>query len=182
VTDKLALWDEADGLASLLAALDEDVADDAEDARPGWTYPIPSEQRPRVLLLLTPQEEGSIYTHVVNGYYQPVLHTRARALLLPGTETAVAELRSYVDLHSTDGGYHPLTFEEACDIDAILARSSQTEGLCLDRAKPNIPMTGWIYVTCREAPPPGTRLADHGPCSAGGHWPAFFILAWEPRP
>ena len=181
MTDKLALWDEADGLASLLATLDEEVADDAEEARPGWTSPIPGEQRPRVLLLLTPEAAAPIYTHVVNGYYQPVLHTRARPRLLPGTETTVAELRSYVDLHSADGGYHALSFEEACDIDAILARCPLTEGLRLDRAKPNIPMAGWIYVTNQQTPP-GAWLADHGPRPADEDRPESFILAWEPRP
>ena len=182
MTDKLALWDDADSLASLLAALDESVDDDAEEDRPGWTSPIPSEQRPRVLLLLTPVASGATYTHVVNGYYQPVLHTRARPSFLPGSEPVVAELRAYVDFHSADGDYHPLTREEAYDIDAILSRCSLTEGLRLDRAKPNIPLAGWVYVTFSDVPRPGTWLADHGPRSDGGQWPEFYILAWEPRP
>ncbi|MFN8663133.1 MAG: hypothetical protein U0075_14695 [Thermomicrobiales bacterium] len=182
VTDKLALRDDADGLASLLATLDADDPGEAEIPRLGWTSPIPSEQRPRVLLLLTPEASGPIYTHVVNGYYQPVLHTRARPLPLPGSETAVAELRAYVDFHAADGDYRPLTIEEAYDIDAILARCPLTEGLCLDRAKPNIPLAGWMYVTCQEAPRPGTWLAAHGPYSGREDWPTSVILAWEPRP
>jgi hypothetical protein len=182
MSDKLALLDDADGLESLLAVLDEAVADDAEEDRPGWTCAISSEQRPRVLLLLTPAASGSRYTHVVNGYFQPVLHTRARPTFLTGTEPVVADLRSYVDDHHADREYRPLTHEEAYDIDVILSRCSFTEGLTLDRAKPNIPMAGWVYVTFREAPKPGTWLANKGPRSDGGQWPEFYILAWEPRP
>jgi hypothetical protein len=182
MTHELALRDDADSLESLLAVLDQDVDDDVEEDRPGWTTAIPSDQRPRLLLLLTPAASGAIYTHVVNGYFQPVLHTRARSAFLTGTEPVVAELRTYVDLHSADGDYHPLTFEEACDIDAILARCPLTEGLSLDRSKPNIPMAGWMYVTFRGTPRPGTWLAEKGPRSDGGQWPEFYILAWEPRP
>jgi hypothetical protein len=182
MTDKLALWDDSDSLESLLAVLEREGPDDEDDDPPGWSRPLPSDQRLQVLLLLTPAATGSSYTHVVNGYFQPVLHTRARSSFLTGTEPVVAELRTYVDLHSADGGYHPLTFEEACDIDAILARCSLTQGLTLDRTKPNIPLAGWVYVTFREDPQPGTWLAEKGPRADGGQWPEFYILAWEPRP
>jgi hypothetical protein len=181
MTDTLALWDDANSLESRLAALDAEV-EDAEIPRPGWTHPIPSEQRPRVLMLLTPGEGAPAYTHVVNGYYQPVLHTRARPALLPGSEAAVAELRAYVDIHNAGDDYRPLTIEEAYDLEAILARCPVTAGLCLDRTKPSIPMAGWMYVTVRDSPQPGTWLAKHGPYAPGRQWPEFFILAWEPRP
>lgn len=182
MSDKLALLDDADGLESLLAVLDADVADEEEEDRPGWTCAISSDQRARILLLLTPAASGSPYTHVVNGYFQPVLHTRARPTFLTGTEPVVADLRAYVDDHYADRDYRPLTHEEAYDIDVILSRCAFTAGLTLDRAKPNIPMAGWVYVTFREDPKPGTWLAEKGPRSDGGQWPEFYILAWEPRP
>lgn len=182
MSDKLALLDDADGLESLLAVLDEDVDDEEEEERPGWTCAISSDQRPRILLLLTPAASASPYTHVVNGYFQPVLHTRARPTFLTETESVVADLRSYVDDHYADREYRPLTHEEAYDIDVILSRCVFTAGLTLDRAKPNIPMAGWVYVTFRNDPQPGTWLADKGPRSEGGQWPEFYILAWEPRP
>jgi hypothetical protein len=183
MSDKLALLDDADSLESLLAVLDadDDGRDDEADP-PGWSRPIPSDQRLQVLLLLTPDASGSPYTHVVNGYFQPVLHTRARSTFLTGSEAVVAELRAYVDEHVANRDYHPLSFAEACDIDAILSRCAYTEGLTLDRARPNIPMAGWMYLTFRETPRPGTWLADKGPRTTEGKWPEFYILAWEPRP
>jgi hypothetical protein len=183
MTDKLALWDDANSLESLLAVLDADEQgeDEAGDP-PGWTRPLPSDQRLQVLLLLTPAPSCPPYTHVVNGYFQPVLRVHARSTFLTGSEAAVADLRAYVEEHFADRGYHPLTSEEAYDIDVILSRCAMTQGLTLDRSKPNIPLAGWIYVTFRDAPQPGTWLAEQGPRAEGGQWPEFYILAWEPRP
>ncbi len=181
MSDKLALLDDSGSLESLLAILEREYHGEEEDP-PGWSRPFPSDERPRILLLLTPVASGASYTHVVNGYFQPVLHARARPTFLTGSEPVVADLRAYVEDHYADDDYHPLTDEEAYDIDVILSRCAFTEGLALDRAKPNIPMAGWVYVTFREAPQAGTWLADKGPRSDGGQWPEFYILAWEPRP
>lgn len=182
MTDKLALWDDSESLESLLAVLEADDQGREDDEPPGWSHPLPSDQRLQVLALLTPAASGSPYTHVVNGYFQPVLHTRARSTFLTGTEPVVADLRAYVEDHFVNHDFHPLTNEEACDIEAILSRCASTEGLTLDRSKPNIPLAGWMYVTFGDAPRPGTWLAEQGPRSDGGQWPQFYILAWEPRP
>jgi hypothetical protein len=181
MTDKLAPWDDADSLESLLAVLEREEQGEEQDP-PGWSRPFPSSERLQVLTLLTPTASCPPYTHVVNGYFQPVLRVQARPTYLTGTEPMVADLRGYVEDHLADRDYHPLTTEEAYDIEVILSRCAQTQGLVLDRTKPNIPLAGWVYVTFRDAPQPGTWLAERGPCAEGGQWPEFYILAWEPKP
>jgi hypothetical protein len=182
MTDKLALLDDASDLESLLAVLDEEDDADEDEGRPGWTHPFPSERRWRILQFLMPVEDGPTYTHVVNGYFQPVLSVSAKPLFVPGSEPVVAALRSYVVDHYGDGEYRPMSEEESYDIEVILASSPLTEGLTLDWERPNLPQAGWLYVNISGSPEPGTWLAEHGPWDDGGQWPEYSILVWEPMP